>query len=519
MEVDSLVGLVEYHASTVPDRTVFSVWTRGAWQEWSYAQLLERVRALAAELLETGLTPGARAAILADSGPWWATGYFAVLHAGATPVPLDPRSSPAELATITNHCRPGVILSSESRREQASSLSPNVVVIDGPNVRHGAAPRPAIPNPESLGVISYTSGTTGRPKGVMIAQSSLLYEARALSELHELDRDVFLSVLPLNHLLELTCGLLAPLYCGGEVVYGGSLLPAEIAQSMHDRRVTTMIGVPALYATIRRAIEAAAPQPFAHRIAPHVPRTVRRKLFGRLHRVAGGRMRRLICGGSSLDLETSRFYERLGVDIYQGYGMTEAGPVISVNGPGENRPESVGRPLPGTQVQIGEEHEIKVQGPQIMKGYLDDPEATNRAFDEGWLCTGDQGRIEDGFLYITGRIKDLIVLPDGRKVHPAEVEQLLAKHQSIEDLSVVGVPGERGEEVVAVIVLAAGEEAVAAEAEIRGLSLGLRDFRRPRRILFHPGPLPRTRTFKIRRHELRDWAAAQMNRLPAGESH
>ncbi|MBW3565720.1 MAG: AMP-binding protein [Acidobacteria bacterium] len=512
MSSDSLVGIVEHFADMVPDRTVFSIWRDGAWQEWSYARFFDEIRILSSHLIDLEVKPGDRVGLLAESGPWWATGYFAALRAGATPVPLDPRAPRHELDTTLGHCRPSAILFTKRVRELAEALPSRSVPIDEPRESGPAALHPSREDREGLGVIAYTSGTTGRPKGVMIEQSSLLYEARSLTEIHNLDRDVFVSVLPLTHLLVLTCGLIAPLYSGGEVVYAGSLLPAELADSMRDRRVTTMVGVPALYSTVRKAIEAALPNRVSHAVARFVPlRSLRRLLFPRLHRMAGGQVRRLICGGSNLDTETIEFYERLGVPLYQGYGMTEAGPVVAVNGPRQNRIGSVGPPLPGTELRIAEQDEVLIRGPQVMRGYLGEPELTREVLDrEGWLHSGDQGRVEDGFLFITGRIKDLIVLPDGQKVHPGDVEAVLGACEEVEEICVVGVPLERGEEICAVIVLREDSELSRVEPSVRELARQLRGFRRPKHVLLHDGPLPRTRTMKVRRHELKEWAAGKL---------
>jgi long-chain acyl-CoA synthetase len=285
------------------------------------------------------------------------------------------------------------------------------------------------------------------------------------------------------------------------------LLPADLVDKMKARRVTSMIAVPALYRTLKKTIESAYPRTLSHLIARFVPiRALRRLIFFALHRLAGGHVRRFISGGSPLDSDTLAFFERLGAPIYQGYGLTETAPVITVNAPGAAKFGSVGRPLPGTEVTIGEGGEILVRGPQLMLGYYKAPELTREAIDrDGWFHTGDLGRLENGFLYVTGRIKDLIVPADGRKVHPDEVEAVLSRSSKVKELCVIGLPSERGEEVCAVVVPSEGVAEQDVEKELQELARDLRDFKRPRRIIVRRTELPRTRTMKVRRSEVQSW--------------
>jgi long-chain acyl-CoA synthetase len=509
----SLVQLVERRAKSSPQRAALSIWREGAWHELSYAMLDQRVRQLGSLLIENGIERGSHVAILCESRPLWGICFFATAFAGAIAVPLDVRGDRQELQRIADHCEPRAILVSSTLRDRVPEIAgARIIVVD--QLEEGGRSHEPRATPDDVALVAYTSGTTGAPKGVMITGATLLYEARSLVSLHGLrEDDVFLSVLPLNHLLELTCGLVSVLYAGGEVLYAGTLLPADLVDKMRTKRVTSMIGVPALFRTLRKAIEGAFPMKLVHGVARDIPvRAVRRLLFLGLHRLAGGRVRRLISGGSPLDLDTLKFFERIGSPVYQGYGLTETGPVITVNGPKRNRAGSVGQPLPGTEVMIAADGEILVRGPQVMRGYHKAPELTAEIIDaNGWLHTGDLGRLENGFLYVTGRLKDLIVLADGRKVHPEDVEAALANAANVMELCVIGLPSERGEEICAVLVPSETANVADIEREIRQRSATLRDFKRPRYILIRKAELPRTRTLKVRRAELQHWASKELS--------
>lgn len=543
----TMMNLLSRQSERFGDRAALSVRERDQWRELSYSSLARQSGALASILWDEGVRAGDRVAIISESSPDWAIGFFGAFHAGAVVVPLDPRADEQELGLILSDCQPVAILSSFNSREKAFALASSCgiqisVLLNGSDPRFldsQATASGCISEASRLSgdtaLLAYTSGTTGRPKGVMITPANLLFEMQALTSGHRLtDADVFLSVLPLNHLLELTCGLLTVLYCGGEVVYSGTLLPEDLVDVMKERRITTMIGVPVLFRLLHRAIESGASRTPATRSwfsaartwARFLPSTrLRRLLFFPLHRRFGGRLIRLISGGSPLDQSVVNFFDLLGLPLYQGYGLTETSPVATVNAPGFTRDRSVGRGM-GSEIRIdkrpGErEGEILIRGPQVMKGYYNDAALTEEMIDsEGWFHSGDIGRLDgQGFLYVTGRLKDIIVLADGRKVHPAEVESHLTKANGIIKEACV-VPtlclhGERkgSEEVCAVIVTADEFRRSTApdriqqdvENEVRKLSRGLRDFKRPSRVVIRNSDLPKTMTLKTRRAEVRRW--------------
>jgi long-chain acyl-CoA synthetase len=352
-------------------------------------------------------------------------------------------------------------------------------------------------------VIAYTSGTTGRPKGVCIRYGSLAFQADTFEREFGIGQeDVFLSMLPLNHMFELTCGLLSVLNAGGQVDYVESIFPHEIAEAARARGATRMLTVPHFLRALQRTVQSQGVASGKEREPLLGPR------FAAFH-----------CGGAPLDPRLAEFVEGLGVRVFEGYGLTETSPVVATNLPGAARPGSVGPPLPGTEVRIarlaGEEHgEILVRGPHVMLGYHGQDERTREVLDaDGWFHTGDLGRIDaDGFLFVTGRSKSLIVLASGKKVQPEEVEAVLAASPCVKEVCVLGRAADAGEEVQAVVVpsdalgASCGRDAdrlrAAIEADFAERGRVLATFKRPVRIHVLAGSLPRTTTGKVRRPDV-----------------
>jgi long-chain acyl-CoA synthetase len=513
------------------------------WRGLSYGELWARTRGVTATLIEIGLRPGDRVGILSGSGPEWGVAFLGSLGAGAVVVPLDPKLTETELASILNHCAARLLFVSPAVAQLADRLQtlvprmPRTLVLE-PGIGNAARTEPQEPpaaarprTPGDTAVIVYTSAMTSPPRGVVISYANLIFQVRSLARVVDLGAgDHILSILPLNHLLELTGGFLVPLSLGATICYAHSLFPQHLVQLMREKSVSAMIGVPVFFESLRRHVErelrAGSPLArigfrFALRLAALMPwRRARRALCQPLHGRLGGRLRMFISGGAPLDPEVARFFDRLGLPILQGYGLTETSPVISVNTMQANRIGSVGRPLEGVEVKIdgGERGEILTRGPHVMKGYYRCDDLTREVIDRnGWLHTGDLGRIDhDGFLHITGRRKSLIVLDSGKKVDPEEVERCLAKAATIAEVCVVGRRlGPQAEEVCVVAVPAeavvgrrtgspADPEKVIRD-EIARLARDLAPYKRPSRVYLHSIPLPRTPAREICRHRVQGW--------------
>ncbi|HEX5735325.1 MAG TPA: AMP-binding protein [Blastocatellia bacterium] len=551
-----VLSLMQMKAEFYSDRAAFHHYEDGAWRAVTYAELASRVRSLSDYLIESRFTPGDRITILSESRPEWAVALLASVRCGAIVVPLDTKLTATELLSILRDAEPRLLFVSAAQASLAGELKAGLPFLESVFLLNSESGEGGFTSIDKLqasqlqegvargvdetSLIVYTSGTMGEPKGVMISFKNLGYQIMNFEEIITLDeRDMLLSMLPLNHLLELTCGLLGALYAGGRITYCSTLFPQEIAQIMRDQRVTCMITVPLFLKMLKASIEkeVARRGPASGRLFRAMlqaarwikSRRLRKLLFKNIHDRLGGRLRAFISGGAPLDAEVEEFFDRLGIPIYQGYGLTETSPVISVNTPSHNRAGSVGRPLPGVRVRLLEngtrrgEGEILTAGPHVMKGYFKREDLTREAIDEqGWFKTGDLGRVdEDGFLYITGRAKNLIVLGSGKKVNPEDVEAALSESHLIKEVCVVGLLArdglQRGQEEICAVVVPHERGGSALDMditeEVNRLSATLAPFKRPTNVIVRHEDLPRTSTRKVKRALVTEWVESMQKEV------
>lgn len=427
----------------------------GQGRSYTYGQLWSKAGSLARALRELGLRKGEKVFLLSDNRPEWLICDLGVLRAGGVDVPRGSLSPQAELKELLHHSDSTVLIAEGPEKLRAlQELPPLKAVI----LMEGEAPGAVIleeltnavppledPGPAEegdLATILYTSGTTGRPKGAMLSHGNLVANAKqALKTLSIYPEDLLLAILPLWHAFERMVEY-AGLAAGARVFY------TDLRRFLQDlRRVqpTVLAAVPRIWEAVRKRaripkvlLEAA----FRWRQRRHLPSLPlfligEALAFRRLREALGGRLRLAISGGGSLPLEVDRFFMACGLCLLNGYGLTEASPIVSVRTPERNALGTVGRPLPDTQVKV--EGTIKVKGPQVMMGYYKDPEATSQVLQQGWLDTGDLGHITpEGELVITGRAKDTIVLLGGENVEPEPIEERLRESPLIEDATVVG---------------------------------------------------------------------------------
>ena len=369
----------------------------------------------------------------------WIYAFYAALQCNLIAVPVDYMASAEDVAYIIDDCQPEVLFISEAMQEayakvkQKSTYQPKIIVFEdhlpvadqpesdwtGPNDNNNTA------------VIIYTSGTTGSPKGVMLSYTNIIQNMIAV-----IDAKIFhaesqtLILLPLHHVFPLVGSMMVPLYSGGTIVVSPSMQTADLMKTLADNQVTVMIGVPRLYELMYRGLMAKINSNIiARAFLKLVYLTKNRKLgkilFKKIHDGLGGHLQFMIAGGAALNKEVGTFFYAIGFDILEGFGMSEAAPMITFPRPGNVKIGSTGQALPGLTVEI-RDGEIVAKGPNIMKGYYNRPEETAEVIKDGWLYTGDLGRIEKGgFLYITGRKKEIIVLPNGKNINPVEVEMKL----------------------------------------------------------------------------------------------
>ncbi len=549
----SVLSLFKSKLEQFGSKTALCTKNGNKWQNLSYAELGQRACNLGNYLIESGIQPDDRIAILSESRPEWSIGLFAGILAGAIVVPLDIKLSETEMISILADCVPRILFTSLSNQNIADKLKSSVASIEQvltleEVTTDSLSAQPIQPQDilqlrerqlDEVASIIYTSGTTGKPKGVMITFRNLIFEAKTLAQVVGVGSDdSFLSILPLNHLLELSGGLLSVLYAGGTVCYAQSLYPQDILQLIQERQITAILGVPLFFKTLYNSIQKEVIHgatlkrlwfQAAMTLAQRLPwQMARRIIFFPLHQKFGGKLRIFISGGASLDVDVASFFEQIGLPIIQGYGLTETGPVICVNTPKANRIGSVGRPLPGVEVKIDFQEkeqtqgEVLTRGPHVMKEYYKSEDLTQEVLDQdGWFRTGDLGIIDaNGFLYITGRIKNLIVLGGSKKVNPEEVEAVLSKSLAIQEICVVGRLAKHGikkdtEEVCAVVVpsdslkqqLQTKPDALLAEIEqeIANLATNLASYKRPSRIFMHLDALPKTSSRKVKRPLVLEW--------------
>jgi long-chain acyl-CoA synthetase len=539
----NILSFLEEKTNQYSDTVALGIRMQLGWKEFTYQGVGLLSRKLAYHLInDLQLQKGEKLALLSESRPEFGACVFASVLAGLVTVPLDVKLTKYEMLSILSDCQPSVMLVTQPFAEIALELQQDL-----PSLKHilmvdetSCNMLPSIhqlPNnydgkwrhrsSKSTALIIYTSGTTGQPKGVMITFANMMAQ---MSDLDYVLRQIIgprhaniLSILPMNHLFELTVGFAAFMNFGFSVYYTQSLKPKDILGIMRDKQVEFMIVVPAFLKLLKTSIENAAagtPFKFMYHLAKFVPSYRLKKLiFAKIHKQFGGKFEGCISGGAPLDVEVGKFFERIGIKIYQGYGLSEASPVVSINYNKRRALASVGQPLQSFEAKTDPKTgELLVRGPAVMKGYHNQPELTAEVIDpDGWLHTGDIAEFDkDGHIYITGRIKNMIVLSGGKKVLPEEVEAVLEKSPYFAEVCVTGVEHTGGaregtEDVAAVIV--PREELwsqydnktldTLIRAETKSLSLRLSSYKRPVSILIRREPLPRTSTKKIKRKEVR----------------
>lgn len=517
------------------------------WNELTFHGLGVLSRRLANFLIKIGIDKGDKVAILSESMPEWGAALFASILSGAITIPLDIKLTEFELDSILNDCKPKVLIVSNAYLETGLKLKKTIDSIEQIIILDDSGSNKVFPSLYNIenkqegkwrhravgktAFIIYTSGTTGTPKGVEISFKNIIAQVDAVGKCFQLGiNDQLLSILPMNHLFELTVGFLSFLNMGTSIYYSQSLKPKDIFHVMQEKQITFMVVVPAFLKLLKCTLEAEIKQlspmkrsffEFKYKLAKFIPFfRLRKLLFLSIHKNFGGKFKTCISGGAPLDLTVAEFFETLGIRVFEGYGLSEASPVVSVNKKGHNKLGSVGKALHNVQAKIDPKTgELLVKGDSVMKGYYNRPELTAEVIDEdGWLHTGDIARIDkDGFIFITGRIKSMIVLNGGKKVFPEDIEAVLEPSPKFAEVCVFGAKRSGGQkdgtEDIYVSVLPTqemlskfpDEKELEAEVrkEVKNLSVKLSSYKRPSNIIIAKEPFPRTATKKVKRNEVK----------------
>lgn len=455
---------------------------KGEYKVESYEVLREYVLELARGLLAIGVAQGDKVAILAENSSEWAIIDWSVLSIGAVTVPIYPTLMPETVAYILQDSNVKIIFVGDKKlfakaQNAIAKIGQNIQIVNIENNSSEFTIKKCMEfgqnhsinqndieeiadhiQPNDIATIIYTSGTTGEPKGVVLSHNAFVSQAIAIQKslpINEQDR--FFSFLPLSHVYERMAGHFLPFLTGCSVAYAESI--RTIAQDVVLANPTIILAVPRFLESVRsKIVSSVAEASFLKKALfdaaiKRGPNRLNRnckssgmlewlldKIVGQKIRSRfGGHLRFFVSGGAALQKETAEFFAAFGIPVVQGYGLTETAPVISINHPDRNQPESVGEILEGVEVRIDKDGEILMRGPNLMQGYLNKPEDTQAAIDgDGWFHTGDIGKLENNRLWITDRKKDIIVMANGKNVAPVAIEENLKKSAFIEEAMVIG---------------------------------------------------------------------------------
>ena len=539
----NLIELFDACTRNHQGRVAMRIERKGREERYTYGDFRECALRAAAFLQGKGVKDGDRIALLSENGPEWGMTYFGIVRTGAAVIPLEKDVATEEIVRLIGHGEARAIainpelLAKHPELRDALDKAVDLWTFDEiyaltpeATEQKRVAGLPKSVSASSTASIIFTSGTTGNPKGVMLTHrnfTSLL--AKLLSVFDLTHEDGMLSILPLHHSFEFTTGFLLPLSRGAQITYLTEVTGESVNRELRRGHVTCIVGVPALWDLLKRRILSRFSDKserleelvsFAidanYLLREEAPLNLGPLLFLPIHAAFGGRIRYLISGASTLSESTLKTFRGLGFNLNEGYGLTEASPVLTVTRPQEGVVSgSVGRPLPGIEIKIHEPNrrgvgEVTARGPNVMAGYYGNEKATKEALRDGWLFTGDLGRLDEkGNLFIVGRSKEMIVDKNGKNVYPDELEELYAEESLIKELAVVGLPDGAGERVAAVVVPEKDTEIEDIEKKIEdhfhAVSERLPLYKRVKLYEVRAEELPRTATRKVKRRELVTW--------------
>ncbi|MGB7293737.1 MAG: AMP-binding protein [Thermodesulfobacteriota bacterium] len=543
---------LEHWAEKEPRKTALQIKHADAYHRITYPELWNLCLKAASQLRDYGINAGDHVALYGENSPCWAVSYLAIHLLGGVVVPLDEQLSAqtvlrflrfSDTSTIIadeNHCHQlEPLINDSDPKIQQFSIESMCGTEQAPN---GFKPHEQTPD-DPMSII-FTSGTTGTPKGVQLTCGNVMSNVEAvLSQIEVSTKDNILNILPLHHGFSCTAGLLTPLFAGATVTFSQSLKSIDLLSTMRETGITIFPGVPKLFTLLDREIfkkvDSLSLVPrmlfwvfytLSNWVREATGVRIGRLLFKKIHRPFGDRLRFFVSGGAKLDPEVSLRFLNLGFLMLEGYGLTETSPVISITPPGRLKPGTAGNPIPAVEVRVDSPDtegigEICVRGPNIMKGYYKNDVATQEVIRDGWFHTGDLGMIDsDGNIVITGRAKEVIVLPSGKNIYPEDVEKhyentplvkelcvlpSYADHDTVKGLRMVVVPdlkelSERG--------VFNTRERIGSAIKLIGASLP--SYMRITELVLFYGELPRTRLGKLRRSEIERLIKEQKSASP-----
>ncbi len=556
--IENLKDMLEGSVKIYGDKPAFFSKMNGSsdYQPISYNQFKEDVDALGTALLDLDLV-NKKVAVISENRYEWAVTYLAVINGVGTIVPLDKELPENEVESLINRSGASAVVYGNTNEKQIDNIRANI-----PSVDHFIHMDKSSENGnvlsfskllekgrklietgnstylnsnidiEEIKILLFTSGTTAVSKAVMLSHRNICTNLSAMSSMLNIrSDDTFLSVLPIHHTYECTCGFLCPIYRGAAVAYCEGL--RHIPKNLKESKATIMLGVPLIFESIHRIIwKQAAKNPellkklkMGIKISNFLKKIkidVTKKLFKPIHENFGGNIRLFISGAAAIDPEVAVGFEQLGIPVRQGYGLTECSPIVALNRDIEYRHDSAGIPLPNLEVKIDSPNEegigeIIVKGPSIMHGYYENAEATADALKDGWFYTGDLGKMDsNGFLYITGRKKNVIVTKNGKNIYPEEIEVLLGRSPYILESMVYAQDKESGDDITVAAQIVVDQEALQEdfsnedlnkdkvyeiiEKEVKEINKQLVSYKGIRKVILREEEFAKTTTRKIKRY-------------------
>jgi long-chain acyl-CoA synthetase len=503
-----------------------------SWKTITYGEFLSSSTFLSALIRQAGSGKGDKISVVSENRPLWCAAYMAILLCSCTAVPVDMQLGPQEIRNILLDADVKIVFYSSKtgptvlKAIEGSSIKgvdfDTLTISQSGNATYQAASDAA---PDDIASIIYTSGTTGNPKGVMLTHSNFCSDADAViqSGLVSAD-DTVLSILPMHHTYPFMCTFIVPVILGATVTFGPGLKAAELVSAIRDGGVTVIVGVPRLFEMIRNGIIAKMKDKgLAFTLLVRLMRwcgTVRRSadinfgkmIFRTVHKNFV-RVRFFASGGARLDPAVMEDLEALGFTVLEGYGLTETSPVITFNPIARRVPGSAGVALPGAELKVSG-GEIMVKGPMVMAGYYKNIKATEEVLREGWFYTGDLGHIDkDGYLFITGRKKEVIVLSSGKNIYPEDVEKEYLHISLIKEIAITGIEKNGAVESIQAIIVPdldyarqhnIGNISETLKWELNEVTSRLPEYMSIRGFMLYSDPLPRTPLSKLRRFMLKD---------------
>jgi long-chain acyl-CoA synthetase len=481
--------------------------------EYTYQQLYDLSRKFATLLKKNNVKKGDKIIIWSPNGIEYVTALFGAFLEGVIVVPIDVKSNIDLIKKIQKQTGAKIIFqtqyNSKLQKTKTVFIEQLLDILEKIKIQKSNI----LINENDIAQINYTSGTTGEPKGVILTNKNIISNINSLNQMEQIKTNFkFLSALPLSHMFEQTIGLYLPILNNATIVYTRTLKTSNLFESFAQEQPTHMIIVPRLLQLIHSGIIQEVKEKnkekqfsFALNISKKLPRILKKQIFHKIHKKLGNKLQYFVCGGSTLSPDIEKFYNTIGLPIVQGYGLTETSPTLTNNTIEKRKFGSVGKAIPGIKIKI-EKGEVLSQGNSITSGYYKNPTKTKELFSKRWFKTGDLGILDkEGFLFLKGRKKDVIVTSAGINVYPEDIEAILNKMPQVKDSCVIGTETKKGEEIHAILLLKKETRPDSANQIITEANKKIESSKQIQNYsLWEEEDFPRTTTMKIKKFVVKE---------------